>query len=159
MTDVFGPNSRGVIHLISHLGGLGSREIDMVVDLWKRQGREDRAAAWAAIGAATTPTERRAILDAAGLARREAMAVARRHGSADWAFWAAVWDAAAGVAACDRVAEDRYQTLIGPVASVMPWLVAQQPDRVGVSGLQAALTRYGDPPGPNPGPDDVRSVR
>ncbi|MEQ4205289.1 hypothetical protein [Actinopolymorpha sp. B9G3] len=147
MTDVFGPNTRGVIHLISHLGELGSREIDSVVDLWKRRPREDRAAAWAAIGAATTLTERRAILDAAGLARREAMAVARRHGSTDWAFWAAVWDAAAGVAASDRVDEHHYQTLIGPVASGLPWLASRQPDRMEVSGLQAAITRYGVPQG------------
>lgn len=143
MTDVFGPNTRGVIHLISHLGELGRREIDSVVDLWKRRPREDRAAAWAAIGAVTTLSERQAILDAAGLARREAMTVARRHGSTDWAFWAAVWDAAAGVAARDRLDEYHYRILVGPVASGLPWLASRQPDRVEVSGLQAAITRYG----------------
>ncbi len=145
MTDIFGPNTRGVLHLISHLDGLGPEQIDSVVADWRAQSRKARARAWAAIGSATTPDERQAVLDVASLARREAMAVASRNKMSDWAFWAAAWDAAAAVAACDRIDERHHRVLIGPIASVLPWLAWCRPDRVDVSGLQAAITRFGVP--------------
>ncbi len=145
MTDIFGPNTRGVLHLISHLGSLGAEQIDLVVAGWKRQSWPDRAEAWAAIGSATSPEERLAILDAAALARRDAMDVARRNQSTDWAFWAAAWDAAAAVAACDRIDVHHHQVLIGPVARVFPWLSRCRPDRVESPGLKAVIARLGEP--------------
>ncbi|HZC25883.1 MAG TPA: hypothetical protein VE287_02600 [Actinopolymorphaceae bacterium] len=152
MSDIFGPNTRGVLHLISHLDTLGAEQIEIVVAGWKRQSRPDRAEAWAAVGAATTPQERLAILDAAALARRDAMDVARRHQCSDWAFWAAAWDAAAAVAACDRIDAHHHEVLVGPVASVLPWLTRCRPDRVDAPGLQAAIARLGTP-------DEVEDTR
>lgn len=145
MTDIFGPNTRGVLHLISHLNGLGVDQIDTVVADWKGQSREARAGAWAAIRTVTTSDERQAVLDVAALARREAMAVAQRNKSSDWAFWAAAWDAAAAVATCDRIEERHHRVLVAPMASVLPWLAWCRPDQVETSGLQAAITRFGEP--------------
>ncbi|WP_157181181.1 hypothetical protein [Actinopolymorpha alba] len=144
MTGIFGPNTREVLHMISHLDGLGSEEIGTVAAAWKEHSRPDRAAAWAAIWQATTPEERQAILDAAALARREAMDVALRATCSDWAFWAAAWDAAAAVAACDRIDRRHHRVLAEPLATVLPWLSLALPDRVEVSGLRAAITHLGD---------------
>ncbi|GAA4988328.1 hypothetical protein [Actinopolymorpha pittospori] len=143
MTDVFGPNTRGVLHLISHLNRLDGAQIDTVVARWRQQSGQVRARAWNAIGAATTSTERRAVLDAAVQARRDAMDVARRHDRSDWAFWAAAWDAAAAVAAGDRLDERHHRLLVEPISAALPWVTGRLSEEVGSSGLQAAIAEYG----------------
>jgi hypothetical protein len=143
MTNFFGPNTRGVLHLMSHLYGLGDEHIDTVVAEWKRQPAEARAAAWAAIWHATTSDERSAIRTAAALARRDAMAAAVRNGRTDWAFWAAAWDAAAAVAALGRISEHHYRVLAGPMAGAMPWLAEGMPAQLDVTGLPGAIVQLG----------------
>ncbi|GAA2754803.1 hypothetical protein [Actinopolymorpha rutila] len=143
MTDVFGPNTRGVLHLISHLNRVTGAQIDEVVAAWRRQSRSERALAWASLGHGTTPAERRAILDAAVQARRDAMAAAQRHQRTEWAFWAAAWDAAAAVAAGDRMEEENYRVLVEPLAAALPWLRGRTPTRLSRSGLQATIASFG----------------
>ena len=75
--------------------------------------------------------ERYQILAAASLARREALVTAHRLRRVDWAFWAAVSDAAAAAAAGTRIGR-YYDTLIAPLAAVMP-LLAACPGRASVS--------------------------
>lgn len=143
MRTVLGPNTRGVLHLISHLRRLDAAQIDAVAAAWKRQPARDRARAWAA-AAHTAETEQRVgVLAAAGLAREEAMTVAARHDRTDWAFWAAAWDAAAGVAVGGLIDDRDYQQLVGPMADAIPWLAVGRPDRLDVAELQAVLGQWG----------------
>lgn len=143
MSTVLGPNTRGVLHMIFHLGRLPAEQIDAVAAAWKRQPARSRARAWAAVTHNSTPAERFAIHDAAALARQDAMAAAARHRRTDWAFWAAAWDAAAGVAACGRIEESDYRVLVNPLARAMPWLAAGVPDLFEDTGLRAAIVRLG----------------
>jgi hypothetical protein len=71
------------------------------------------------------------------------MTVASRHARADWAFWAAAQDAAAAVAVCSQIDDRDYEVLVGPMAATLPWLAVPTPDRLDVSGLQAALETRG----------------
>jgi hypothetical protein len=143
MTDALGPNTRGVLHLISHLDKLDADQIDTVVAEWRRQPARARAEAWATIRQSSTPDEAQAILTAAALGRREAMAVAARAGRHDWEFWAAVRDAVVAVDSCDRIDEQQYHVLVDPLAVIFPWLSACLPDRVDATGLQAMIVRIG----------------
>jgi hypothetical protein len=142
-TDVLGPNTRGVLHLLSHLDRLTAEQIDAVVAAWKRQTAEARAMAWAALRHNTTVEEQSAVGAAATLARHSAMAVAARSGRNDWVFWAAALDAAAGVAACGRVSEHHYHVLAAPMAYAVPWLAVGVPDLLDLDGLQAAIIQLG----------------
>jgi hypothetical protein len=135
MIKIFGPNTQGVLRLLSDVSGLHGAQIDAVVTEWKRQPPRARAEAWAAIRHDTTPDEQQGIHIAADLARHDAMAVAVRAGHRDWAFWAAVWDAAAAVAACGRVHDYRYRVLANPLATVLPWVTVCLPDRVDDYGV------------------------
>jgi hypothetical protein len=92
-----------------------------VTNAWKQVSALDRARAWARLTRATTEQERYRILAAASLARREALAAARRLRQMDWAFGAAVSDAAAAVAVGTRTGRP-YETLTAPLAAVMPAL-------------------------------------
>lgn len=143
MTNFLGPNTRGVLHLISSLGRLDGGQVEAVAEQWRRQSQRARASAWAAIGQTTTPRERLATLHAAALARQEAMDVASRSRSADWAFWAAAWDAAVAVALCGRIGADHHEALVGPIAQALPWLAQDVPIQVEVPSPQAALARVG----------------
>lgn len=142
-TDVLGPNTRGVLHLMAQLDRLTPEQIDAVVARWKRQTSEERADAWAALRRVTTPDELAAAHTAAALAREYAMAVAARHGRNDWAFWAAAWDAGAAVAARGRLPEEHYRTLSSPLADALPWLAEAVPDQLDVDGLQQAIVQLG----------------
>jgi hypothetical protein len=143
MSTVLGPNTRSVLHLIFHLRGLRAEQVDTVATEWKRRPAQVRARAWAEVTHAARGEERFAILAAATLARHDAMATAARNNRADWAFWAAAWDAAAAVASCGLIEERDYQVLVGPMAGVMRWLANLGPDRLEASGLQAAIDRLG----------------
>ncbi len=88
---------------------------------WKHASPGDRAQAWAQLNRSTGEDERYRILAAASLARREALATARRLHRTDWAFWAAACDASAALAAGARIGR-HYDTLVAPFATVMPAL-------------------------------------
>jgi hypothetical protein len=147
MTDFLGPNTRGVLHLLSSLGDLDVGQVHAVAAQWRRQSPRARARAWAAIGQAMTPRERMATFGAAALARQKAIDVASRSHTTDWAFWAAAWDAAVAVALCGRVHADHYEALAGPIAHVLPRLARDVPLQVQVASPQAALARVGAPHG------------
>lgn len=129
MISVFGPNSRRVLQFLTHIEDLSSQEIDRVAELWKQTSSQTRAEAWSDVRRATTDEERYRILVAASVARRAALDAAHTHHRHDWAFWAAVWDAAAAVAVCDRIRGPHYDVLIAPVAAVMPSLARCTPAR------------------------------
>ena len=119
MTSIFGPNGQRVLALVSSIPGLSADQVDQVTSAWKPASPRDRARAWAQLNRATEENERYRILAAASLARREALATARRVHRTDWAFWAAACDASAAVAAGARIGS-HYDTLIAPFATVMP---------------------------------------
>ena len=123
MNPLFGQDGQRVLALITGIADLTADEVDQVTDAWKQACPSDRAAAWARLVRTTTEQERYQILAAASLARREALATARRLRRVDWAFWAAVSDAAAAVVAGARIGR-HYDTLTAPLAAVMPPLAA-----------------------------------
>ena len=123
MNPLFGHDGQRVLTLITGIGDLTADEVDQVTDAWKQVCPSDRAAAWAQLVRTTTEQERYQILAAASLARREALVTAHRVRRVDWAFWAAVSDAAAAVAAGARIGR-HYDTLTAPLAEVMPPLAA-----------------------------------
>jgi len=135
MNPLFGHDGQRVLTLITGIGDLTAEEVDQVTDAWKQICPSDRAAAWAQLVRTTTEQERYQILAAASLARREALATAHRLRRVDWAFWAAVSDAAAAVAAGPRLGP-LYNTLTAPLAAVMPLLAASPGSaHAGTAGL------------------------
>lgn len=123
MNPLFGHDGQRVLALITRIGDLTAEEVDQVTDAWKQVCPSHRAAAWAHLVRTTTEQERYQILAAASVARREALAAAHRLHRVDWAFWAAVSDAAAAVAAGTRIGR-HYDTLTAPLSGVMPALAA-----------------------------------
>jgi hypothetical protein len=135
MNPLFGHNGQRVLALITGIDDLTAEEVDQVTDAWRQVCPSDRAAAWARLVRTTTEQERYQILAAASLARREALATAHRLRRVDWAFWAAVSDAAAAVAAGTRIGR-HYDTLTTPLAAVMPPLAASPgPAHVSTAGF------------------------
>lgn len=135
MNPIFGQDGQRVLALITGIADLTAEEVDRVTDAWKQACPSDRATAWARLVQTVTQQERYQILAAASLARREALAAAHRLRRLDWAFWAAMSDAAAAVAAGARIGR-HYDTLTAPLAAVMPALVPS-PGRTqdGVTGF------------------------
>ena len=123
MNPLFGQNGQRVMALIIGIDGLTAEAVDQVTDVWKQVCPSDRAAAWAHLVRTTTEQERYQILAAASVARREALVTAHRLRRLDWAFWAAVSDAAAAVTVGTRIGR-HYRTLTAPLAAVMPSLTA-----------------------------------
>lgn len=142
MSTVFGPNSRRVLQFLTHIEDLSPDEIDRVADVWKQTSSQTRAEGWAAVRRTTTDEERYRILVAASVARRAALDAAQSHHRRDWAFWAAVWDAAAAVAVCDRIGS-HYDVLIGPLAAVMPSLAHCRRDHLSGYQLQEGVLKRG----------------
>ena len=126
MNTSLGPNTSSVRAFIAQLPALSPEQIDLVTRAWTQVTSRNRAEAWARLCRVTTRQERMRILAAASLARREAMDVAGRLDRPDWAFWAAAHDAAAGIAAGDRIGRHCH-ALTAPFAMVMPSL-GQYPD-------------------------------
>jgi hypothetical protein len=124
MNPLLGHDGQRVLVLITGIGGLTAEEVDQVTDSWKRACPVARAAAWAELVRTTTEHERYQILAAASVARREALVTAHRLRRVDWAFWAAVSDAAAAVAAGARLGP-HYDTLTAPLAAVMAPMAAR----------------------------------
>ncbi|MFE2184766.1 hypothetical protein [Streptomyces sp. NPDC059455] len=142
MSVVFGPNSRRVLQFLTHIEDLSPEEIDRVADLWKQTSSQTRAEGWAVVHHTTTPEERYRILVAASVARRAALDAAQNHKKHDWAFWAAVWDAATAVAVCDRIGS-HYNVLVAPLAAVMPSLAHCRRDELEPRELQGAVLKGG----------------
>lgn len=130
MRAVFGPHTKRVVQFLTNLRDLSPIEIDMVTGIWKQADDLDRAQAWAQLQRATTQDERYLVLAAAAAARRVAMDTAHKRSRSDWASWAAACDAAAAIAAGDRLGAD-YDTLTAPLAAVMPWLATSQTSEQG----------------------------
>ena len=130
MRAVFGPHTKRVVQFLTNLRDLSPIEIDMVTGIWKQADDLDRAQAWAQLQRVTTQDERYLVLAAAAAARRIAMDTAHKLSRSDWASWAAACDAAAAIAAGDRLGAD-YDTLTAPLAAVMPWLATSQPSDQG----------------------------
>jgi hypothetical protein len=121
MKPIFGPQTQRLLALVADLRDLSPGEVDRVASAWKQVRGQDRAEAWAQLQRVTTQHERFPILAAASAARRTAMDTARRLLRADWAFWAAAWDAAAAIIVGDRIGS-HYDVLTAPLATVMPSL-------------------------------------
>ena len=140
MTSMFGPNGQQVLTLIACIPGLSADQVDQVTGAWKRGSARGRACAWAQLNRAAVGDERYRILAAASLARREALATARRMHRTDWAFWAAACDAGAAVAVGDRIGR-HYDTLVAPFAQVVPALVRHPAAAPGSAVASAADTQ------------------
>ncbi|UGY90957.1 hypothetical protein [Streptomyces gobiensis] len=144
MSTIFGPNSRRVLQFLTHIEDLSGEEIDRVADLWKQTSSQTRAEAWAEVRRTTTDEEQYRILVAASVARRAALDTAQSHHRRDWAFWAAVWDAAAAVATCDRIGS-HYFVLVDPLAAVMPSLAHCRSDMLGSHRLRRDILKGAQP--------------
>lgn len=121
MRPIFGPRTAQVAEFVTDLRQLSSEQVSAVTRAWREGSDTERAQAWAELYRVASADERYSILAAASVARREAMDVAQVLHRVDWAFWAAAWDAAAAIAAEERIG-GYYDVLIAPVAAVMPSL-------------------------------------
>jgi hypothetical protein len=137
MRAVFGPHTKQVVQFLANLRDLSPIEIDLVTGIWKQGDDVDRARAWAQLQRVTTEDDRYLILAAAAAARQVAMDTTHKLRRSDWASWAAACDAAAAIAAGDRLGA-HYDTLTAPLAAVMPWLAST---RTGDQGQGPGLPR------------------
>lgn len=121
MKSIFGPHTGQVASLLADLQDLSAEEISRVASAWKQASTTDRVRAWAQLYQASSDEQRYRIRTAASSARAEAMSIAYSRQRPDWAFWTAVWDAAAAIAAGDRIGGN-YDVLTAPLTAVMPLL-------------------------------------
>ena len=126
MKSIFGPHTGRVAAFLADLQNLSAEEISRVANAWKQASNTDRVRAWAELYRASSDEQRYRIRAAASSARAEAMNIAYSRHQPDWAFWTAVWDAAAAIAAGDRIGKN-YDILTAPLAAVMPPLAQGQP--------------------------------
>jgi hypothetical protein len=119
---LFGPNTKLVLAFLARLSDLSPEDFATVANAWRQTDGRDRAEAWAQLHRATQERERYRILAAASVARQGALDTASSYHWSDWEFWAAASDAAAAIAARDRIGR-HYQVLISPLAAIMPWLL------------------------------------
>jgi hypothetical protein len=141
MRPIFGPHTERVLEFLADLWLLSPEEISKVTTAWKEAGDLERAEAWAQLHRVASGDEWDKILAAASVARRQAMDAAYLLQRADWAFWAAAWDAAAAIAAEERIGSG-YYVLTRPLMTVMPSL-SQSRGGARVPA-QRAETRAGD---------------
>jgi hypothetical protein len=130
MKSIFGPHTGRVASFLTDLQNLSAEEISRVASAWKQASNTDRVRAWAELYRVSSDDQRYRIRAAASSARAEAMSIAYSRHRPDWAFWTAVWDAAAAIAAGDRIGKN-YDVLTAPLAAVMPPLTrarAEKPD-------------------------------
>jgi hypothetical protein len=142
MSTIFGPNTRRVLQFLTRIEDLTPEQIDRVSELWKQTSSQTRAESWAEVRRATTDEERYRIQVAASVARRAALDTAKSHHRGDWAFWAAVCDAATAVAVCDRIG-GHYDVLVAPLAAAMPSLAHCRPDELGGHHMRRSLLERG----------------
>ena len=118
---IFGPNTQLVLAFLARIPDLSREDIGKVTNAWWRADSRDRAEAWAQAHRAVTEREQCWIQAAASVARQTAMDAADTYHWPNWAFWAAASDAGGAIATGDRIGS-HYETLISPLAAVMPWL-------------------------------------
>jgi thioesterase domain-containing protein len=121
MKSIFGPHTGRVAAFLADLQGLSAEEVSRIATAWKQASNTDRVRAWAELYRASSDEQRYRIRAAASSARAEAMSIAHSRQRPDWAFWTAAWDAAAAIAAGERIGK-YYQVLTAPLATVMPGL-------------------------------------
>jgi len=121
MRPIFGPQTERVLEFLADLWLLSPEEISKVTTAWKEASDLERAEAWAQLHRVVSGEELEKILAAASVARRQAMDAAYLLQRADWEFWAAAWDAAAALAAEERIGTS-YYVLTRPLTTVMPSL-------------------------------------
>src|SRR5215467_3618576 len=121
MRLIFGPHTQRVLKFLADLWLLSPDEISTVTQAWKEASDLERAEAWAQLHRDASDEDWDRILAAASVARRQAMDAAFLLQRTDWAFWAAAWDAAAAIAAEDRIGSG-YYVLTRPLMTVMPSL-------------------------------------
>lgn len=121
MRQIFGPHTERVLKFLADLWLLSPEQITVVTAAWKEASELERAEAWAHLHRVATGADWDEILAAASVARRQAMDAAYLLHQVDWAFWAAAWDAAAAVAADERIGTG-YNVLARPLMTVMPSL-------------------------------------
>jgi hypothetical protein len=121
MRQIFGPHTERVLKFLADLWLLSPEQISEVTAAWKQASDLERAEAWAQLHRVATGEDWDEILAAASVARRQAMDAAYLLHRVDWAFWAAAWDAAAAIAAEDRIGSG-YHVLTRPLMTVMPSL-------------------------------------
>lgn len=126
MRQIFGPHTERVLKFLADLWLLSPEQITVVTAAWKQASELERAQAWAQLRRVATGDDWDEILAAASVARRQAMDAAYLLHRVDWAFWAAAWDAAAAVAADERIGSD-YYVLVRPLMLVMPSLSETRP--------------------------------
>ncbi len=137
MKSIFGPHTGRVASFLTDLQNLSAEEISRVASAWKQASNTDRVRAWADLYRASSDEERYRIRAAASSARAEAMSIAYSRERPDWAFWTAVWDAAAAIAAGDRIGQS-YDVLTGPLAVVMPPLARGKETKPGLEPVVPA---------------------
>ena len=86
--------------------------------------REVRASAWVQVHRVATDRERCWILAAGSVARQVALDTASSEGRTDWEFSEAASNAGAAIVVGDRIGS-HYETLISPLAAIMPWLASR----------------------------------
>jgi hypothetical protein len=121
MRQIFGPHTDRVLKFLADLWLLSPEQIAAVTAAWKEASELDRAEVWAQLHRVASGDDWDDILAAASVARRQAMDAAYLLHRVDWAFWAAAWDAAAAIAAGERIGSG-YYVLARPLATVMPSL-------------------------------------
>jgi hypothetical protein len=121
MRQIFGPRTERVLKFLADLWLLSPEQITEVTAAWKEASELERAEAWAQLHRVATGADWDEILAAASVARRQAMDAAYLLHRVDWAFWAAAWDAAAAIAAEERIGSG-YYVLVRPLMTVMPSL-------------------------------------
>ncbi|SRR5258708_2552621 len=121
MRQIFGPHTERVLKFLADLWLLSPEQISKVTTAWKEASELERAEAWAELHRVASGNDWDEILAAASVARRQAMDAAYLLHRVDWAFWAAAWDAAAAIAAEERIGSG-YYVLTSPLMTVMPSL-------------------------------------
>jgi hypothetical protein len=121
MRQIFGPQTERVLKFLADLWLLSPEQISTVTTAWKEASELERAEAWAQLHRVTSGEDWDEIMAAASVARRQAMDAAYLLHRVDWAFWAAAWDAAAAIAADERLGSG-YLVLTRPLTTVMPSL-------------------------------------
>jgi hypothetical protein len=131
MKSIFGPHTGRVAAFLTDLQNLSAEEVSRVATAWKQASNTDRVRAWAELYRASSDDQRYRIRAAASSARAEAMSIAHSRQRPDWAFWTAVWDAAAAIAAGEQIGK-YYDVLTAPLAAVMPRLAQGQNGKPGL---------------------------
>ncbi len=137
MKSIFGPHTGRVASFLTDLQNLSADEISRVADTWKQASNTERVRAWAELYRTSSEDQRYRIRAAASSARAEAMTLAYSRHRPDWAFWTAVWDAAAAIAAGDQIGRN-YDVLTAPLVAVMPPLARGAAEQAGVEHVVPA---------------------